>query len=55
MAELVLPTAEDLGLRTQDIDIELHWMSGPPIATPEWVIESWKRAAAFRQANEHIS
>jgi hypothetical protein len=51
--ERLLPTAEELTtVETGDLGTELHWMSGPSINTPEWVIESWKKAATAREAAE---
>lgn len=29
-------------------DTSLHIMGGPPTETPDWIIASWKRAAAER-------
>jgi hypothetical protein len=51
MVDRLLPTPEELAVvPPADPETDLHWMQGPPIATPEWVIESWKKAAATREA-----
>jgi hypothetical protein len=35
--------------RAEEPDTELHWMSGPEIPTPDYVLQSWKKAAADRR------
>jgi hypothetical protein len=34
----------------QQADTGLHSMSGPPLATPEWVIASWRKAVEERES-----
>jgi hypothetical protein len=47
----LLPTPEELTVVPPvDSDTDLQWAQGPPIATPEWVVASWKKAAASREA-----
>ena len=48
--ERLLPMPDELPQGPQDPDTELHAMSGPALPTPQWVVDSWKRAAAERQA-----
>jgi len=46
VAEQQLPIPEEL-------DTELHSMSGPPTTTPEWILESWKKAAEASKVAEN--
>jgi hypothetical protein len=40
---------------TRGGDTELHSMSGPPPATPSWVVTSWRRASQERIAKAKSS
>lgn len=49
--EKYLPDHEELD-DEREADTSLHAMSGPPIQTPRWVIDSWRQAIERRRLSE---